>query len=229
MPGWQDIFGYTGHAIGQPSFTLTPYLGQGGNQSNEVGWNYQTPNLDEGGTARGGGWSYDMPKMFQGIINPVVREGVGANEGNVGTTQAKWNIDYAKLPNKGMTQYGRVDRVANAGGQQLYNPKLVTNDKVYGQITPAWNVKTDTTSGAAMMGKIVPAVAMSFLTSFMGGGGGASMLGKGAVGAARFAGGMGGSGAAPAATGARAGTQQSIMQNPQLLSLLRMILSGRKG
>ena len=217
-PLWKQIFGYTGHATGQPSFTVTPYLGEGGNQANLGDWTYKTPNYDEGGHASGGGWNVDIPEQFKGIVSPSLREGVGANEGNVGTTEVNWNIDYEKLPNKGMTQYGRLDSVASAEGQQLINPNLVSVDPVYGQITPGWNVKTDTTSFAARLGQIVPAVAMSFLTGFMGPGGASSMIGKGAVGGARSVGGMTGS-----------GVSAGSADNSADLQILRMLMGNRRG
>jgi hypothetical protein len=226
MPiNWANIFQYTPHAVGQPSSTLTPYASNSG-ASNQPGATYTEP-VGEGNPLPGG-WSFDIPRELQNIVSPRIQNNVGGNEGSTGTTEMNWNIDYSRLPRQGMTALGRVDQVAPVQGQtNMINPRLVVNDPVYGPITPAWNFREDTTSGAALMGRIVPAVAMSLFSGFMGAGS-AGALARGAVSGARIAGGLTGGGTSSVANPDQAAGYRTT-QNSPIMQLLRMILTRQGG
>ena len=139
------------------------------------------------------------------------------------------NIDWSKLPNNGMTKFGRIDRTSAAedpntpvGKDQqstLNNRKLAYNDPNFGWITPLSNVKKSTYD---KFNDILPYIIMTAASAGFGSLATVPLLASGAIEAAKYAGGRqgGGSNAPNVAVGPNAAVSppsgpQGVRQSPQ--------------
>lgn len=189
---WRDIYSYlisdTPQNIGDAS------MSGGGEDPKGPGGPLQF------GTGKWVGDQYQVPDKYKGIID--VQHTMGGGEDPKASSSI--NIDWTKLPNGGMTPFGRIDRTIPAGppntpiapGQQgiLKDPKLVYNDPNFGWITPESNRKI---SAVEKYSKYMPALIMALGTAGIGALAAIPLAATAAVGAAKYAGGKSGTGSDP--------------------------------
>lgn len=236
--GWRDIYSYL--VSGTPQ-NIGDVTNSGGGDDPRG-----TSGPSQFGTGKWVGNEYQVPDKYKGIID--VQHTMGGGEDPKASSSI--NIDWTKLPNGGMTPYGRVDRTIQAEdpttpvgkGQQniLKDPKLVYNDPNFGWITPATNRKQ---SLVDKLSAIEPYAVFAAASAGMGALASVPFAAQAAMAAGKYAGGRTG----PGVTGGNplqnpfAGQQApvanvtpsslnrggiSLMLTPQSIQLLRMARGG---
>lgn len=120
---------------------------------------------NQGQWVGGEGGSYQdnfVDTRDHGALSGMVKVGSRdyGNESAIGSGP-KYELDYEKLPNKGMTKAGRIDQVYRVEGlNDVINPNLVIWDDNYGYITDKRNRKPRL---GDMVGPMVASLAMGGL------------------------------------------------------------------